>query len=420
MKDRLGENRMARALAVCGTSLLLCSAALADIDHDPHILPGLTSSAGTVLPGASLLPKFSLTVPAYSSLPSASAKIYLDFDGDITPVWKDYFPGTTPAYDQDADPSTFNQQELDGIHEVWSRVSEMYSPFNIDVTTVDPGNLNNFQTMRVVIGGDGKNGAATPWYAVGSITIAGGIAYTGGFYNDSPNTGFVFPGNLENGTPKYVAIAAAHEAGHGFGLGHQSAWDGSTIISEYNNGTADKAPIMGRAYFSTRALWYPGHDLGVLQLSNDLDVLSGVLAYREDDHGGSFLEATHLNIVGGATSASGVITETADRDFFRFSLLEESFVDFTVTGAPIGAMLDPSLRLVDSNGVILQTVATSNLTESLFAALLPGDYGIGVLSARGYGDIGQFFLSGTITAIPEPALALLIPAAMLLGRPRKG
>jgi hypothetical protein len=389
--------------------------------HDLHILPGLTPPNGSVVPASSGGPEFSLLVPPHSSLPGAFARIHLDFDGDVSPTWGEYQPGTTPAYDTDADPGSFSQQELDNIHTIWVRVSEMYSPFNIDVTTVDPGNLNNQQTMRVVIGGDGKNGGATYWYGTG--TTAGGIAYTGGFYNDFPNTGFVFPGNLDNGDPKPVAIAAAHEAGHGFGLGHQSLWDGTTKLNEYDPGTPDKAPIMGRAYESTRALWYPGHDFGIFKLSDDLDILQSQangFFLRDDDHGESYADATVLNVVGGSAQASGVITDILERDFFHFTILEESNVHFTVTGAPLGAMLDPSLRLVNSSGAILQTVATASLTESLFATLLPGDYGIGVLSARGYGDIGQFFLSGTIVAVPEPACAMLIGCAhLLLRRSRK-
>ena len=38
------------------------------------------------------------------------------------------------------------------IQQIYSRVAEKFSPFNINVTTVNPGNLNNQQTLKVVKG----------------------------------------------------------------------------------------------------------------------------------------------------------------------------------------------------------------------------------------------------------------------------
>src|ERR1043166_5539561 len=78
-----------------------------------------------------------LVVPAYNSS-TFGAKIYLDFDGDTTATYGNYTPGTTPAYDIDGDPTSFSQQELDNIKSIWMGVSEKYSPFRINVTTVDP------------------------------------------------------------------------------------------------------------------------------------------------------------------------------------------------------------------------------------------------------------------------------------------
>ena len=40
------------------------------------------------------------------------------------------------------------------------------------------------------------------------------------------------PRNLGKGRPKYVAEAAAHEAGHLFGLTHQSAYDANNNKSD--------------------------------------------------------------------------------------------------------------------------------------------------------------------------------------------
>ena len=175
-------------------------------------------------------------VPILHSDPKASAKLYLDFDGDpVTPDWLGVTVPVTPAYDIDGDPTTFSSTELKNIQEIWARVAEKYSPFNIDVTTVDPGNLDNLKTTRIVIGGDGG------WLGAD----AGGVAPIGGFSNDSPNTGYVFSG-LDGESTKVIGEQAAHEAGHTFGLLHHSIFNADgTVATEYDPGDALTAPIMG-------------------------------------------------------------------------------------------------------------------------------------------------------------------------------
>src|SRR5258706_9219718 len=111
---------------------------------------GATGSATPAAAGVALS-----SVPALSSHPTAYAKLYLDFNGDTTNTWGSYSPSTTPAYDTDGDPTTFSDAELASMREIFNRVAEKYSPLNVDVTTVDPGNLNNGQTEKVVIGGGG-------------------------------------------------------------------------------------------------------------------------------------------------------------------------------------------------------------------------------------------------------------------------
>ena len=62
--------------------------------------------------------------------------------------------------------------------------------------------------------------------AIGTATTAGGISFVGGFYNAASNVGYAFSGTL-GGNTKNTAEAAAHEAGHLFGLQHQAQWNGS-------------------------------------------------------------------------------------------------------------------------------------------------------------------------------------------------
>src|SRR5881394_3003019 len=97
----------------------------------------------------------SVTAPQLSSHPSSTVKLYLDFVGAPAQQWGSYTTTATPAYDTDGDPTSFSDTELGQVHEIWARVAEKYSPFNLDVTTVDPGIYPYYQVARVVIGGDG-------------------------------------------------------------------------------------------------------------------------------------------------------------------------------------------------------------------------------------------------------------------------
>ena len=190
--------------------------------------PGQPQSSAT--PVAPLVGAHPLTsVPILHSLPGASDFLYLDLDGDFQARWGSYSNITTPAYDQDGDPTTFSDGELTSIQNIWKQVAEDYAPFRIDVTTEQPSSLALGTTMKIDIGGNGSWTGGT----------YGGIAYVNGF-TSGPNVGFVFPANLANGTPKYTGDASAHEAGHGFGLQHQSQYDSSgNKLQDYYSGPGD-------------------------------------------------------------------------------------------------------------------------------------------------------------------------------------
>src|SRR5690349_8238126 len=68
-------------------------------------------------------------VPTLNSKPGATAKLYLDFNGDTTGTWGQYSPGTTPAYDVDGNTADFSDTEVANIREIFARVAEKYSPF---------------------------------------------------------------------------------------------------------------------------------------------------------------------------------------------------------------------------------------------------------------------------------------------------
>ncbi|HEV2294686.1 MAG TPA: zinc-dependent metalloprotease family protein [Tepidisphaeraceae bacterium] len=388
------------------------------MDHVPDRRVASGAVFAAVLLGlfAASSARAALAVPAYSSLPGAHAKIYLDFGGtEYSGTWGGKTPGTIPAYDTDGNASSFTSTELANIRQIFVRVAEKYSPFNINVTTVDPGNLNNRETARLIIGGNGS------WYG----SAVGGVAFLNGFTNSSSNDGWVFPKNLSGGNPKTVAEATAHEAGHLFGLSHQSTWelvDGVwTETQEYstNGNSTLKRPVMGSSYGSTRGLWWRGTTSSPTTIQDDLALLARTtngFGYRADDHAGTVLDATPLIAdSAGRVAGSGIIGTISDLDLFSF-VTGTGTIGFTTALAEFGGMLDSSLQLFAGDGALLHTVASGSLTESLTWTVDAGQYFIGVSSRGNYGDIGQYRLTGQVVPLPVPEphaiamiLALLYP-----------
>jgi hypothetical protein len=324
------------------------------------------------------------------SLPSAPAKLYLDLDGDPPSTFFYQPVPTTPAFDVDGDPTTFSSTELADIQQIWQRLAEKFSPFKLDVTTVDPGNLNDHQTFRLVIGG---NGAWAPAGEAG-VSQPGGFAMSG----SSDNTAYVFPSRLGNDVAA-VGEVAAHEAGHGFGLVHSSV-----------AGTTLRAPIMGTSLGSEqRRTWYNGPTpYGVNQ--DDLAVIADTttagngFGYRVDDVGDTLAAASGMTISAASASAWGVISKTSDRDYFSFTTSSGGTVSINGSIAPYGAMLDLKLELRDAANNLLASADTSTLGESLsFGLPSAGTYYIVVASHGSYGDVGQYTLNVTLPSASTPA-----------------
>ncbi len=400
--------------------------------------------------------------PAYSSLPGALYTIYLDFSGfNFTGNWAggSSLPGATPAYTTDGNSNAFNSTELANMEAIWSRVAEKYAPFDINVTTIDPAvaagqtgtdlarqNYYDSQPymMHTVIGGSGS------W-----DPGAGGVSQIGTTSNsvtgsNGAHTDFVFaaqsPSNLQ-----FIGEAASHENGHGFGLHHQSLYSGNTLVSEYDPGTGtgphSLAPIMGVSYSSERGTWRNGNaDIAPFGPSLQNDVLSimgnNQMSIIDDAIGHSLASATSVPLAVDhatidAASAKGIIVPANPHipvpdgvasyttDFWAFHT-GTGLVSFTShagresisTGvSDPGATLDSTLVLLDALGVVIATSATTNLNETIATTLAAGTYYLEVLSAGdtsglGYFDMGSYFITGSLIAVPEPATWLLASVGM--------
>src|SRR5688500_1552019 len=63
-------------------------------------------------------------VPIYHSLSTATAKLYLDFDGHFESTWGTYRNLSSPAYDTDGNTASYSATELGNIQQIWARVAE--------------------------------------------------------------------------------------------------------------------------------------------------------------------------------------------------------------------------------------------------------------------------------------------------------
>ena len=337
------------------------------------------------------------------SKPGLTRVLYLDFNGHTTTgtQWNtSYTAGaafTTPAYDTDGVPGSFSSAELANIQEIWKRVSEDYAPYDVDVTTEEPPleslrkttSTDTAYGIRMVIGGSSYD-----WLGAG----AGGVAYLGCFSWNTDTPAFVFPAQLGNGYPKYVAEAINHECGHTVGLYH----DGQTNGTEYYAGANGWAPIMGVGYYADVTQFSKGEYSLANNTQDDLTVISGYIPRSADLVGNDILTATPVTTT--SVNVTGIIESHTDADLFKFNV-GAGTMTFNATPATPDANLDIALSLYNGSGNLITSSDPSGLSSSLTYTVPAGTYylsvdGVGVGTAdTGYTDyasIGQFSLIGTV------------------------
>jgi hypothetical protein len=396
---------------------MLLTLAPAAISDPPPVQPSAASIANCPLPvdgnssalasaqipssAAAVQNSSPLNVPSHHSNPSATARLFLDFDGHFEAKWGDSKNVNTPAFDQDGNSASFSSEELAAIDEIWARVAEDFAPFNLDVTTVDPGSYKHGVVAVIAIGGDYSD-----WYGEN----AGGVAHVAGFSDDylASNVGYVFSRTLSN-VPKYIADAASHEAGHLFGLNHQSVWMNGTLLDEYNSGNSDWAPLMGTSYDSVRSTWYNGTPNTSSKVKqDDMAIIAGKengFGYRPDDYGSKIATAAQLPVTGTAVNVSGIIGRNDDRDVWKFTT-PTALVSFQLTDALVGRNLDGELELWDSSGSVI--ASSYPWSPSVSATLAPGTYYLVARGAGDYGDVGQYTITGALVPVTAPEIEVAV------------
>ena len=300
-----------------------------------------------------------------NSRPSADTTIYLDFDGQTVDdgYWNDVdgTPIVADPYSRESRNNintTISDYEREGIVEVWERVAEDFAPWDVNVTTEDPG----IEALRKTSSSDAEFGMRviiTPSYDWYSANRYGGVAglYTFGRSADVPS--WVFSSNLGNGHPKSVAEAASHEVGHTLGLRH----DGVTTVDPdtgaeetlgYYVGHGDWAPIMGVGYYRTVTQWSKGEYAGATQQQDDLTMIDSYLA-RRDESGASASGALGTE----DSEMIHVITDGGDTE--RHTL--------TINGFPATIEVEK----VDAEGNLLAEMTVRGPSGDVIATVAPGD-----------------------------------------------
>ena len=360
-----------------------------------------------------------------NSNPGAAHTIFLDFDGHTTSGtnWNSSYTGgadiVTPAYDFEGDASSFTDAELTQIQWIWQRVAEDYMPFDVNVTTQDPGAEALIKTSQK---GGGKNkppadtewgvrivigGSSSDWYG----SAAGGVGYLGSFDASSDTPAFVF---AEAVGEKGIAEAISHEAGHTLGLSHDGRISPpAAYYYGQGSGATGWAPIMGVSYYQELTQWSKGEYASANNTQDDLAIITGNngFSYRADDHGGTIGTATSLIATATSLTGAGIIERNTDFDVFSFSITDNVDVELTIDPAARGANLDILAELYDASNTL---IASSNPLTRLDAAfqvnLTAGEYYLSITgTGKGdpltdgysdYGSLGQYFISGSITSGP--------------------
>lgn len=364
------------------------------------------------------------------SRPTATRKLYLDFDGHTLTgtTWNDGRPDpiVVPAFDIDGNPA-FSDEELAIIQQVWRRVAEDFAPFDVDVTTEDPGVdgiISNAPGdvnigVRALIGDDAEYTRTDP---AEDLTGILGLAWVGSFGGGIDDPALVF--SVNHGTDyAQIADTVSHEVGHTLGLDHH----GSAADGEYYGGHGIWSPIMGSGPSDSVSQWSRGDYAGATNpTQDDLAVIQGFLPLAAPDHPVNQAAADAEALIDPNDVMNGTLRSSADTAWYKFAG-SAGAASFTGSVASLGPNLKLGLSIRDAAGNLvasspaglapLSASLTANLPASGFYYLVVD--GIGYLDVdtgfTDYASLGRFSVTGT-WQLNRPPLASTAGSSPLLGK----
>lgn len=323
--------------------------------QDAVVPPLVAPADATTGPAAPLADTFAL-----QSDPSSTHTLYLDFDGQTVSgtAWNDSAYGgartiTAAPYSLDTTVDTaFSTAELTQIQRAWLVVAEDYAPYDVNVTTRDPGP----DALQRTSASDSRYGVRVVITADGPIYDScrcGGVAYVGVY--DEPGAqayqpAWVFTrGTTTDGVA--LAQAVSHEVGHTLGLHHDGT--SGTNARDYYVGSGVWAPIMGASYYAPLTQWSSGEYPAANMQENDTALIGGVLGVRPDDRANGLVGAERLP-ASTTSQRDALIGTRSDVDAFTLTTGTQT----TISVQPTGYQPDVDLSLTVTEAATGRVVAT--------------------------------------------------------------